>query len=586
MQRVVAGMAILVGVAFVAPVQGQALDQVPSNATGVFEVKDLQGLSTKIAKLAKTLGVDQMDPKFADPLASLMTGMGIKQGLNKNGDMAIAFFKPKKAEGAAPAADDAKSQEPPLVVVLPVDDYKAFLGNFTDVKDVGNDISEVVVPANQEKLFVTHRGKYIVSTMTKALLSNPGGFKLQGSALKEVAAKDALIYIDVKSLRPDLKDGYAKGRAEIKKALDDPNNPVGVKVPPFVFALYDKVAAELINGTKSVSISFNLNDVGLGTAFMGDFESDSYLGKLVAQAKNSDKSLLAGLPDRPYLMYGDATLTPEVAQSLFNEMATILKQSPGDMKKDDLDKYIEAARKSLAGMRSVSFGMVAPQAGENYFQIVELVQGDAKQMVAMTKEAMPFMNSMMNSTPKTKAEMKFGDQTTVDGVQLTPYTMTFKFDEKDPMAAQEQQYMTMLYGPNGLMGNMGAVNDHTFISTMAVSPKLLAEAIAAAKSNADPLGQSDGLKVVAGQLPKLRGAEFYIALDNIANTAVAVMKQQGLPVQFKLPPNLPPIGFSLANDGSTARVDAFIPTRLVESMTAAVMQAMMQNNGNAGKGVE
>jgi len=71
---------------------------------------------------------------------------------------------------------------------------------------------------------------------------------------------------------------------------------------------------------------------------MGDFESDSYLGKLVAQAKNSDKSLLAGLPDRPYLMYGDATLTPEVAQSLFNEMATILKQSPGDMKKDDLDK--------------------------------------------------------------------------------------------------------------------------------------------------------------------------------------------------------------------------------------------------------
>ena len=219
MQRFVAGMAILAGAACVAPVQGQALDQVPSNATGVFEVKDLQGLSTKVAKLAKTLGVDQMDPKFADPLGSLMTEMGVKQGLNKNGDMAIAFFRPNKAPAAAPAAaDDAnKSDQPPLVVVLPVDDYKAFLGNFTDVKDVGNDISQVVVPANQEKLFVTHRGKYIVSTMNKDLLSSPGGFKLQGSGIKEIASKDALIYIDVKSVRPDLQSGYAQGRDRNQK---------------------------------------------------------------------------------------------------------------------------------------------------------------------------------------------------------------------------------------------------------------------------------------------------------------------------------------------------------------------------------
>jgi hypothetical protein len=576
MNRAAAAMAVLIAVALCGRVMGQAAEQVPSNATGVFQVKNLQDLSSKVAKLAKTLGVDQMDPRFADPLATLMDQWQVKQGLNKNGDMAIGMIKPQKG-------DD--NQQPQLVVVLPVDDYKTFLGNFNDVKDAGNDASEVTVPKNGEKLFVTHRGKYAVSTMNKALLASAGGFKLQGSAVKEAKSKDAILYFDIKSIRPDLQEGYQKARGDIKKALEDPNNPAGVKVPPFVFALYDKMASELINDTKGVTISFNLNEVGLGAAVLGDFESDSYLGKLVAKSHNEDRSVLAGLPDRQYLMYGGGTLTAEVMQTVFNDVIDVMKQNPGDMKKEDLDKYTESARKALASMRSLTFGMVAPQQGEPFIQVVELVRGDARQMMEMSKEAMPYMNSMMGMTnSKTKTQMKFGEPADVEGVKLTPFTITMDFDEKDAVAAQQKQIMAMMYGPNGITGQMGAVTDRIFLNAMTSNPKLVSEAVAAAKSDTDTLSKSDAVKQVADQLPKQRGAEFYVALDNIANTAVMVAKQQGLPIQFKLPPNLPPIGFSLANDGSTARMDAFIPTRLVESITAAVLQAMNQQNG-AGKGI-
>lgn len=590
--RVVAGAAVL-AIGLCTQARAQVLDQVPSNAIGVFHVKDLQGVSGKVAKLSKTLGIDQMEPKFSDPLAALMDQMGIKQGLNKGGDMAIAFFKPDKAAPAAAGAakpddakDDAKPDVPPLVVILPVDDYKAFLTNFKDVKDAGGDISDATVPANNEHVFVVHRGKYAVSAMDKALLSRPAGFKLQGPAAKEAQSRDALLYFDAKAVRPDLQKHYQEFRGEMQKALKDGNTPVGeVKVPPFVFAMYDKMASQLISDTRSIAISFNLNDVGLGAAFLGDFESDSYLGKLVAKSTNANRSMLAGLPDRSYLMYGAANLTPEVAQTLFNDFVEVMKQNPGDLKKEELDKYVDAAKKSIGAIKSVSFGMVAPQPGENFMQIVEVVRGDAKQMVEASKQALPSMNAMMGAMDnKTKPEMKFGAAQAVEGVQLTPYTMSFNFDEKDAAAAQQKQIMQMMYGPNGLSGYMGAVNDQTFINVMGVSPKLLTDSVAAAKGTADPLGQSEALKQVADQLPKQRGAEFYVALDNIANTAVAVMKQQGMAVQFKLPPNLPPIGFSMSNEGSAARMDAFIPTRLVESMTAAVMQAMMQNNG-AGKGV-
>src|SRR6185312_8093684 len=93
LHRVVAAGAVL-AVGLCGWARAQVLEQVPSNAVGVFEVKDLQGLSTKIAKFAKALGIDQFDPRWADPLASVEDEMGLKQGVNKNGDLAIAFMKP------------------------------------------------------------------------------------------------------------------------------------------------------------------------------------------------------------------------------------------------------------------------------------------------------------------------------------------------------------------------------------------------------------------------------------------------------------------------------------------------------------
>ena len=79
-RRAVIGVALLtIGLCSQARAQ-QVLEQVPSDAVGVFEVKDLQGLSTKIAKLAKTLGIDQFQPQWADPLGSLRTLHELSRG--------------------------------------------------------------------------------------------------------------------------------------------------------------------------------------------------------------------------------------------------------------------------------------------------------------------------------------------------------------------------------------------------------------------------------------------------------------------------------------------------------------------------
>ena len=108
------------------------------------------------------------------------------------------------------------------------------------------------------------------------------------------------------------------------------NNPVGMSVPPFVFAIYDKIASQFLSDTRSATISMNLNDAGLGSAFIGDFEPDSYLGKLVAESNKTDSPMLAGLPDRPLLMYGGAVITPKVWDRVLTDLTDTVKQSEGD----------------------------------------------------------------------------------------------------------------------------------------------------------------------------------------------------------------------------------------------------------------
>jgi hypothetical protein len=570
--------------------RAQVLDQVPASAVAVLEVRDLQAASDKVAKFAKTLGIDQFDPRFADPLGTVQDEFELKQGLNKSGDMAIAFFAPdtKNKEGA----DEGKPNAPQVVVLIPTGDYKAFLGNFEDVKDGGNGISEVTVPKNKEHLFVAEHGKYAAAAMKKALLSVPVGLKLDGPAAKEAATKDAIIYVDLKALRPLMEKGMKEVRETIAKQMKDPKaaqaNPFATPQMARLMDAYLNFGEKLIHDARSATESLNLTDTGVAFTALADFEPDSDLGKLVAQVQNTDEPLTSGLPAATYFAFGGAKLTPEVTMKMFTDfLEPMFKDPKADAKGEDLTKAFDAMKEALAAMKTMAFGYAATAGapGEGLMTVVAVAHGDAHKIIEAQKAALPAMSSMMGSMgTKTTVDATFGAPKSVDGVETLPYAIKFNFDPNDAQAAQAQQAMSIIYGRGGLTGVFAAVNDQTFLNLQGNNDKLLADAIASAKANTDTLDQAGPVKKVSGELPKQRAMEFYVALDNIAATAVKVLKQQGVAVPFKLPPNLPPIGVSAGTDGTTARIDALIPTQLIQSITAAGMQAFMQMNGGPGAG--
>ena len=568
----------------------QALEQVPSKAVGVFEVKDLQGLSAKLAKFAKSLGIDQFDPRWADPLASLMDEFDLKQGVNKAGDLAIAMLQPEENNADAPNAG-APHKEPEVVVIVPTSDYQQFLGNFDDVKDQGDGISQVTVKKNKETLFVTHRGEYAVASMKKEQLSDHGGLKLQGSAAKEAQSKDAILYFDIKALRPLIRNGMKEARKGIEAAQKNPGanpNPFGGQMPPEfqkIMEMEFNAVDAFVKDARTATISLNLNDTGIAAAAMAEFEPDSYLGRMVEKVQNTDESLLSGLPKATYFAFGGMKLTPEVAGQLFSDFMEPLKQDlatkPNGQK---LVQAFDAAKQAITSMKEMAIGYAAPAGpNEGFIETIGVAHGDAQKILKAQKEALPSITAFMGmSGAKNAIDVTFGQPVTVQGAQALPYTMKFNFAGNDAQSMQAQQMISMMYGRNGLKGWMTAVNDDTFVSVQGGGEQILGDAIAAAKNNSNAFEQAAHIKQVSSQLPKQRAFEFYIALDNIANGVVKMMKQQGVAVQFKLPPNLPPIGISSGTEGSTARLDAFIPTQLVQSVTAAAMQTWMQMNGGAG----
>ncbi len=569
----------------------QVLDQVPSNAIAVFKVKNLAASNAKIIKMAKALGLDQMAPDFADPLGALTTKMHITQGLDKAGDLAFAFFDPEAAH---------TKPDKNMLLLIPVTDYQAFLGNLKEVKEEGG-VAEGKATDGNDMLYVAHWGQFAAMSPDRTVVATKPlkTMKLAGLAAKEAASKDAVLLANMDALRrvalPKLKSERPKMLAELEKNMG--TDAAAKKFMPVVRAIVnvylDGVESFLTDATSGV-ISFNLADEGISTTALAEFKPESDWGKTALELKagTPDGSLLAGLPDRKYYAFGGSASNPKVTERVVTTIIDPIAKElngAGDVGKQIADalqslKLVASATQSSASGYVVANGALGQ---ESIFQQVTVIRGDAKKIkegeAGLFKGLTAFFAAIPQDKNPTKMAFEYKPAAkTIDGVSFDAYDISMKADPNDPRAAQAQQMMAMVYGPNGMGGVMGTVDEKTLVVVQGGSDKLLSEVIAAAKNPADHLSSSPGVKAVAAHLPEKRVLEYYIRVDQVVSSAVRYAAGFGFPIKVRLPPNLPPIGVAAATDGPAYRVDSFIPTQLVESLIAAGIEAYTNMQGGPG----
>jgi hypothetical protein len=573
-----------------ATARAQVLQQVPSDAVVVIKIGNLKAVSDKVAKFATELGLAAVSPEFADPLASMQTKLNIKEGLDPAGEMAIVFTKM--------SFDGTRGGDPGMLVYIPVTDYKAFLANFKDVKTEGA-VSTFTPQEGQTEMHGANWGKYAVLTRTPGMLDKkPTGLKLSGLAAKEAKEKDAFMFANIPVLAEFAMPQLAKARSEMNKELDKAldGNDQGKQFAGVAKAAAGQaltIAERFMQDATGATMSFHLSDAGIATTMSAEFKSGSYGANLAKQFKSSAQPMMAGLPDRKYFMAGGMVNAPEAMGKVLSDLLDpINKELAATESGKSFTGMIDALKRSMAATKSFSFGYVMPTGGigtESVMQSIAVMQGDSKTIAESQKVMITGMTDLMKMMPKQEGapEMNFvvtPGAKTIGDVKLDTYTMDMKMDPNNPAGANMENMMTLFYGPNGMGGTYGVVNKSAFLVVQGGSDELLTEAVSAAKNPKDVLSGTESVKRVNAKLPSQRVMVEYIFVDNIATTALKYAQNFGVQLNVQLPPDLSPIGISAGTDGAAFRMDAFIPTDLVQAVVGAGMQAAMQFQGGGGPG--
>ncbi len=592
-------LAIIVAVAaMTGSSYAQALKLVPATALAVIHVNSLDATSKKISDLAGALGLINMQPELQDPLGSMLKSMGITAGVNRQSDMALFIVDPASVDGKPDKA---------VVALFPTSDYQAFIGNFPDAKTEG-EVTTVQLKGDANVSYMAHWGDYIALSDGKELVTKkPDAFlDVAGLAAKELDNKDLVIYGNMKALRAKILPEIEKGRTFLQDQVDQAvqsNRKFGAfevsKFGPLLKVVINQVldlGNELANDTDAATYSTNLSPDGIATTFLVEFNPDSKMGKYASQVKNSDAPLLGGLPDGKYLFAAGEISDGKLTSQWLSDFVAPIQKAVTDLGADyaPVNDMIEAGKAMIAAQTGSAMGMMAPSGvlGQGaIFQLVGVRNGDSHAIMDAFHKSSDAQPAMMKAlglqTPGTQQSYLPASKQ-LDGVTFDEVKTTFNMNGQ-PGGAMAGQFLTMLYGPDGLEMYMGVVNDKTMLYSAGLSDTNLSASIASAKTGEDALSKNNAVKAVAGQLPPQRVAVAFVPLDVWASTGLAYAKQFAMDMGVKIPDDLPPIGLTAGTEGSAIRYDAYIPTQLIQALTSAGMQLYMsqrqqmnQGNGNGG----
>lgn len=584
LRRLVLGVVVFAVLLSAAAARAQVLKQIPAGALCVIKLNNPEAVSKKLGELATRLGLPNFDPGFGDPISTLKQKFNIKEGFDAKGEVAIAIYEP--AEGA---------HDPQVVALIPVTDFKAFIGNLANVKQDG-ELTTFTLPDDLEPIYAASWGGYAAISPTKEMLSKkPAGIEVAGIARKELDGNDIAVYADVKLISAKALPHVQAVRPMALGGMDaafQGNPAIDAKWIPVIKAVVGQVfniAEGTLRDGRAATLGLKVSKDGINARVVADFEPASYAGKLMLSIKNSTASLVSGLPPRKYFLFGGTVSDPKVSAQI---MGDLLDPIISELAKvDGGKKFADSFEMMKAGMltvQSVSAGYAQPTGilgqQQGAMQLVEVITGDAKKIAEANAKYLDATHDMMEMMPKMpgmdfKFEVKKG-AAKAEGATLDQFSFQLNIDRNTPQGAQMGMMMDMMYGPGAtLKAHVGALDDKTFLMVMGGDEELLTSAVKAAKSRDTALGEMPHIKAVTAALPPNRRGELYFCVDNLATTVLDVVATMGVPLRLKLPPNMPPIGFSYGTEESALRFDMHISGELIEKSVAAGMQAAMMMQG-------
>ncbi len=591
MRSIAAGMAFALCIGLSVRAWAQDVAQfIPADALVVFKINNLQQVNQDAATLIREFGIAEQNPAAADPLAAFQAQSGISEGLNLAGNLAVYI-----------ANGDLEADQPPMVVLVPVSDYQAFLGNFATVEDAGGGISRVNMRAADDEGemeddhagYVMQMGDYAAFSPMRELLKRPEQpIRFAGVTAEMLAERDIVAYANLAQLGPMLLErmqaegGPEQAKAELARALQ--NNPQLARFQPVAEAVVDQmfeIARTLLTESSAGAFALDLSDVGIGFGSAAQFKPGSYLANLFGQMNATEDVPLSGLPDANYIAFGgtvdNRAMLQKLVDDMFGPVVARLREVEGGAK---LAEFVELAFTQMTAVGDSRMGFLAPTGPLGNSAIIQQIQiqgGDAatlKQAQRRMIELQPEIVAELGGEDLEELGIELGssyqeDARTVGGVSFDKVTMDM--GDQQGMAGM---IVPMLFGPEGPTTYLAEVNGK-LLMVAGMRDQQITAAIEAVQAESAPLADDEGVEMVLEHLLDRRWGVFFVRPDEMVRSGVVLARQAGQNIPIQMPDNLPPAGFATGPAEDGIRAEAFVPKDLISAMIVAYLQAQQAMGG-------
>jgi hypothetical protein len=527
----------------------EALDLVPPDAVAAVGVRSVDELVGRVRTLTRTLGVPG-DPIEGTPLEMVLA----MPGLNTAGSMGIAVL-------ALPESD-----EPGVVFIVPVTDYAAM------VAGAGGTIDGAIatLAAGPQTVYARDLGRGYAAVSPDRLVLT--GFHGQGGhmethvrnlgpvGVRVASSAQAVIIANIPALSPQIEQGLNEFKDQMQMAMM--LNPQAAAVGGQL-TMMESVAQAVTRDGRVGLMGVHIDEAGgVSLDLAVQFRAGSEAAGL-CDHRGRAGGLLARVPNVPFLLAFAFDTSSEGTKQLLR-LAEGLGQTEGGVsifdpfggmgpQIDSTDGYAMVVGKTQALLG----GAFANSAGF-------LMSRNPAEQLAAGRAMIERLNGASEGpvTFTTAYSPGVGD---AEGVTFDQWSVQMTMDPNDPDSMQAQQVMSMLFGPSGMSGYVGRVNNGV-VFTMARNTPLMRQAVRAAQDGGG-LGAQDAVRAVASRLPETRMMEGYVGIKAILETVMEAMAVFGGGMEeIKMPETVPPLGMALSTDSGGAQFRLHAPGETINAV--------------------
>lgn len=523
------------------------LDRVPAGTPVVITIGNVNAFFAQAEALSTVL--QQEEALAGIQMAKSMLSM---PGVNAEGSAAIAITS---IEGM----NEDNAEEPPMVVLVPVSDYNAFV---TGLGGTGEGLEQLNLEGNE--FFIQNIGGGYAKVGPKQ--ADVEGFdaaegqtdeheKMLGDVGQRMAGENAVLVIaNMDQLREPMLAGWEEASQNMEQmmAMGGQGEQGAAQID-----MIDTLVRTFARDAQRGMIGVSGGDFGFSFELGANFTAGSEMAGTFAQSGNA-ANLVKKLPGGPYLFAYALDYSAPGIQSMLSKFSKAGEQfnipgmNPADVMNNTRGMAMTMGLNPAGLMGGVLLNttvlMDSPNANELVGTFGEGIKAANNQTAA---------GLSMTTTYADAAEQ-------IAGVEAHKWSMQMLPDMNNPNAMQMQMMMPMLFGPTGGPGGyIAAADDSTAVITYSSSKGMLEKAVQSVREGG-ALATDALLVKQAGRLHENPFMLAYVDMGSIMKAVLPTVAMFAGPVNVEIPEAVTPLAMSMASSGGGVSFRTVVPSDVID----------------------